>query len=180
MSAPFRASSDIEGRASEAIVGLVPGLQISRYPAASLSLRNAVPNGTPLASSVSNAAQLTRQTFANELADAPAVTVLRGYVDAPESGIYTFSAPASGGSVDVYVGEQWATGSIGNAYPVVQDPDPNTTEESGRFALQQGLHPITIVYARSSAQASFERAIWLRWQRPSFASFELIPILRTP
>jgi hypothetical protein len=180
ISAPFQASSGIEGRLSESVTGLVPGFQIARYPATTLSLRNAVPGGAPITVSASNAVQLDQQTLAAVLPDAPAVTVLRGYVNAPESGIYTFSAPAGGGSVDVYIGDQWATGSIGNAYPVLRDPDPNTTDESGRFALQQGLHAITLVYARSTAQAGFERAIWLRWQRPNAARFELIPLLRTP
>jgi G8 domain len=180
ITANYRNSLQGAMRAPIAINGLVPGVNVQRFNPILQSLRNRAPVSSPISAISSNATTITRLSALNYLAEGSATTVIQGYLNAPSSGVYKIGAGAAGGSVDLYIGERWVSGSRDNRFPVVGEPSTEYLEESNRFALQAGWHPITIVYVRDGDQTNFQRALNLRWIVPGSQSISDVPVFRTP
>jgi len=86
--------------------------------------------------------------------------IYTGYINIPESGVYTFYTRSDDGS-DLFIGDELI---------VDNDGSHGAQERSGDIALEAGLHPITIRYFQGRSSSVFEYA----WQGPSFAK-ETIP-----
>ncbi len=178
VSAPFLTDLSIGARAPVSVSNLVSGVRVANHNNEPERLRLRVPPAT--ADSPINVSNLTRSSIASALPSTAGTVVFRGYVQAPQSGIYRFSLPAAGGNTDLYIGDTWVTGSLGNTYTVVNDPSPDSSYESALFSLQAGWHPITVVYARDAEQIGFERGLWLRWSLPGGGDYSYIPVWRNP
>ncbi len=167
-------------RAPIAVNNLVPGVTVQRFNASPQSLRNAAPSSAPISSTASSAPIISRQNVQSYIPQGAATSVIQAYINAPNSGVYTLSAAGAGGSIDLYIGDRWVTGSRGNRYPVVGEPSTQYLEESNRFALQAGWHKVTIVYVRDGDQIGFERALSLRWMQPGSQTISNIAVFRNP
>ena len=77
---------------------------------------------------------------------------LTGFIDAPETGVYTFHLDSDDGSRML----------IGNTTVVDNDGLHSALEKSGTIALASGLHPITIEYFEKTGQDDLE----LEWSGP--------------
>ncbi|MGL4573460.1 MAG: hypothetical protein ACRCV9_01585, partial [Burkholderiaceae bacterium] len=178
LTAPFAPSSAL-GRAAATAPPLTAGVQAQVFANASSLLRQTLPAGTPTVSNL-NLSTLAGTNMASVLGSGiNTSTVFKGYIEAPADGIYTVSAPAVGGNMDVFVGDAWVTGSLGNTYSVVNVPAANDKQEHGLIALRKGMHPVTIVFGRDQRQSGYDnRQFWLRWAAPGSDTFSYIPVYR--
>ena len=78
------------------------------------------------------------------VADQPYVTVAHGYVNVPADGEYTFYMQEDGG------GHLW----IHDAHVINDDFTHTGQEQSGTVYLQQGQHPIRVIYRHQTGQPS--------------------------
>jgi hypothetical protein len=159
---------------------LIAGVQLQIHPAAAQSLRNRAPSTVAQTTQSLPVTSLSRSSIASFLPAQSGIAVIRGYLNAPTAGVYRMSVPAAGGSVDLYLGEHWLTGSMDNRFPVVHEPGNTPDWEANQIALAAGWHPFTIVFSRIGDQANFTRALWLRWVRPGSTNSEAIPVFRAP
>ena len=87
--------------------------------------------------------------------------VFTGYIDVPETGIYTFATVSDDGSVVL----------INDNLVVDNDDSHAAVQASGMVALQKGLHRYTIKYFEDYEGESFAWA----WKLPSSKTFTAIP-----
>jgi hypothetical protein len=180
ITADFLAEGSILTRPADSVAASTPGFAIQRFNVQAQSLRNPAPSSAPLTVSSNNSGTITRATTANVLISSPATTVLQGWINAPVNGIYTFSPLAAGGAADLYIGDQWVSGSRDNRWPVVQEPSADFNDESNQFALGAGWHPFKLVYVRDSFQGSYGQGLWLRWRPPGANQMSMTPVFKTP
>jgi hypothetical protein len=181
VNASFVRSLTMPGRPALSVTANpVPGMLLDRYSAVPQRLRNAAPSSAPSSSAQSNVSILTLDNAAALLQSGAGTTAIRGYINAPVAGIYRVALPTAGGAADLYVGEQWVTGSRDNRYPVIGNVSGDSFGESALLALEAGWHAITIVYVREGDQLNFGQAMWLRWQLPGQSTNDDVPIYRLP
>ena len=182
ISAPFAITNmALLGRAPEAALALTAGtLQSNQSSSPSSQLRQVLPgtaSGTTL-----NLNALNFSTTQGLLSSANnASSVFKGYVNAPADGVYTLSVPGVGGNVDVWVGNSWVSGTVGNRWTVLSEPSAGSRDEAGLVALRKGVHPITVVFGRNELQVdynNFAPRFSLRWALPGSEQHVPIPISR--
>ncbi len=185
MTAPFiitNVASDIGRTAQSPTPALTPGFNVKRYSSAQSNfLRQSVPLGTPASTTSSNGTQLAPSTATSLIPiSSNDTTVFSGFFNAPQSGLYRFSAPAIAGNLDLFVGAAWVTGTRSNLPTVVGVPDPASREESGQIWLQAGVHPFTVVFGRDAEYNGyrFDPALWLRMALPGSSTHNYVSVFR--
>ena len=97
--------------------------------------------------------------------------------------MYTLSVPGVGGNIDVWIGNTWVSGTVGNLWTVLSEPGAGSRDEAGLIALRKGVHPVTVVFGRNELQSgytNFAPRFGLRWALPGSDQHVAIPVLRAP
>lgn len=176
------------GRPADALPsGAQAGFSYSVFPnaVASQQLRYGPLSGTSSRSGEIDAARIDEASAATVLD--PNLSgdgaVLRGFVHAPEDGIYRMSLWGSGGGTSLFIGNTWVAGQPsafinGNYVDNGQLTDKVVPiQPSGMVALKEGWHPFTVVHARLP-QSTGGSSLYMRWATPSLPSTWVYPEIR--
>jgi hypothetical protein len=146
---------------------------------ASYQLRYGVPTQPVARSAKVSNATLQAPSFVSSAVSGD-TTIMRGYVYAPENGIYRVALWGSGGGTSVYMGPTWVMGETWafiNSNWVRNDQLTNevvTFQINRHFMLRQGWHEVTVVHAKMPENREGS-SVFLRWSLPSNGSQWVYP-----
>jgi hypothetical protein len=141
--------------------------------------RYPIPAESPVRRGTLSAATINNPPFLNSAASGD-TTVIRGYVFAPEDGIYRIGLWGGGGGTSIWVGNEWV---MGEPWAFINSNnlrnDQLVTEFQARqpyrpFALRAGWHAVTVVHAKMPANTE-GNYMHLRWTTPSNDSTWVYP-----
>ncbi len=148
------------------------GFDYSVYAnSASYQLRYGIPGGNASRSARVGNTTVNDPSFLNT-STARDTTVIRGYVYAPDDGIYRFALWGNGGGTSVLIGDSWVMGqpwAFINSNDIVNNALTNQVvsfQVNRAFALRAGWHPITVVHAKMPENTQ-GNSLHMRWSQPS-------------
>ncbi len=166
-------ANTVVGRAAQAAASSAAnGFDYSVFTnSASYQLRYGVPSGNANRSGRLASTTLDAPSFLSASTSGD-TTVVRGYVYAPDDGVYRFALWGNGGGTSVWIGDTWIMGqpwAFINSNDIVNNALTNqvvTFQVNRPFALRAGWHPITVVHAKMPANTQ-GNTLHMRWSLPS-------------
>lgn len=184
--APFVASSGVGREPVTPPAGLADGFTyaISKEDA-KYSFRYSLPVGPSTDSrSTSSVIDLNTSRAALSTASAGDVTVLRGYVNAPTTGLYRFGLFGSDGGTALWVGDSYVHGEPSTFINSNWIRNGQITSQFGVFqpngviALRAGWHPVAALHAKLPGSTGAS-SLLLRWIPPGGGDTWTSPAFRS-
>ncbi len=171
--APFLAAVPVGRSADVLSANAVNGMDFTVTPnTASYQLRQALPNGAVSRSGRATLSTLSAPAFLRPSA-AGDTTVIRGYVYAPENGLYRVGLWGSGGGTSIWVGDTFVMGepwAFINSNDVLGNGEltqaASHIQVNRQIALRTGWHAVTVSHAKVPANRE-DNNLFLRWAAPS-------------